>query len=305
MTNILVVGSMNMDIVTRVGRLPVPGETIHGLGTDFHAGGKGSNQAYAAARSGAKVAMAGGVGSDSFGLEICRKLEAQGIDTAAIAAKPETTGIALITTDSSGENSIILSPGANYSYGVEDLEALNLSLYDVILLQNEIPGTVNRRVIAMAEAAGIPVCMNPAPVTGFDRDQLRGIRLLIMNETEAEVLSGIRIADFREAISAGRMLLEEGIPELIITLGSKGSLYMDGDGKIIEVPAYPVEAVDTTAAGDTFIGAFASVYYAGKELADSLHYAAAAAALTVSASGAQSSIPVKEQVYAFLEQAGS
>ncbi|MEK3671306.1 ribokinase [Paenibacillus sp. FSL R10-2771] len=305
MANILVVGSMNMDIVTRVDRLPVPGETLHGLGTGFHAGGKGGNQACAAARSGAKVAMAGGVGTDAFGIEICRKLEDEGIDTTAIARKPETTGIALITTDSSGENNIILSPGANYSYGGDDLEALVLSPYDVILLQNEIPGSVNRRIIDRAVAAGVPVCMNPAPVTGFDRDQLRGIRLLIMNETEAEALSGMRIVSFKEACSAGRLLLEDGIPQLIITLGSQGAVYMDGDGNIIEIPAYPVEAVDTTAAGDTFIGAFASAYYAGKELADSLQYASAAAAITVSAPGAQSSIPVIEQVNAFLEQAGS
>lgn len=305
MANILVVGSLNMDIVTRVEHLPVPGETIQGRDTGFHAGGKGANQACAASRSGAQVAMAGGLGSDAFGLEIRSRLQDEGIDTAGLADRPETTGIALITIDASGENSIILSPGANYSYGGEDLEALDLTRYDVVLLQNEIRGAVNRRVIELAEAAGLPVCMNPAPVAGFDRSLLSRIKLLCMNEIEAEALSGIRIDSFGQARRAGRTLLEEGVPQLIITLGSQGALYMGGDGAVVEIPAYPVEAVDTTAAGDTFIGAFAAAYFAGAELKDSMQYAAAAAALAVSAAGAQSSIPVKEQVMAFLKPSGS
>ncbi|WP_042201549.1 ribokinase [Paenibacillus camerounensis] len=302
MANILVVGSMNMDIVTRVAGLPVPGETIHGLGTGFHAGGKGANQACAASRSGAEVTMAGGLGSDPFGRQLLRQLEEDGINTEAVVNKPETTGIAIITTDSSGENSIILSPGANFSYCTEDLKWLDFSRYDVILLQNEIAGSVNEAVLEKAEAAGVPVCMNPAPVSGFEQALPSRIRLLILNEIEAEACSGVQVADFNEAQTAGRRLLDEGIPQLIITLGNKGSLYMDADGTVIKTPSYPVNAVDTTAAGDTFIGAFAAAYYGGTELVDSLQYASAAAALAVSAAGAQSSIPVKEQVDAFLDQ---
>ncbi|MDF9842594.1 MULTISPECIES: ribokinase [unclassified Paenibacillus] len=305
MANILVVGSMNMDIVTRVRCLPVPGETIQGLGTGFHAGGKGANQACAASRLGATVTMAGGLGSDAFGRQMYSQLEAEGIDTSAIAVKQETSGIALITTDAMGENSIILSPGANFTYSAADLEALDFSRYDVILLQNEIAGSVNEAVLTRAEEAGVPVCMNPAPVNGFEPGRLSRIRLLIVNETEAEALSGLPVESFAGARTAGYQLMEEGITQLIITLGSKGSLYMDADGTVIETPSYPVKAVDTTAAGDTFIGAFAATYYGGMELEDSLHYASAAAALAVSAAGAQSSIPVKEQVDAFLGQAES
>ncbi len=303
MANILVVGSMNMDIVTRVRCLPVPGETIQGLDTGFHAGGKGANQACAASRSGASVTMAGGLGSDAFGRQLYSQLEAEGIDTSAIAIKPETSGIALITTEASGENSIILSPGANFSYSAADLEVLDFSRYDVILLQNEIQGSVNEEVLTRAEEAGVPVCINPAPVHGFYPAQLSRIRLLIVNETEAEALSGLPVESFGEARSAGKQLMKEGIPQLIITLGSKGSLYMDADGTVIETPSYPVNAVDTTAAGDTFIGAFTAAYYGGMDLKASLHYASAAAALAVSAAGAQSSIPVKGQVEAFLGRA--
>ncbi|AIQ46588.1 ribokinase [Paenibacillus sp. FSL R7-0273] len=300
MANILVVGSMNMDIVTRVADLPVPGETIQGLGTGFHAGGKGANQACAASRSGGAVTMAGGLGADAFGRQLYSQLEAEGIDTGAIVYTPETTGIAIITTDSSGENSIILSPGANFSYRAEELKVPDFSCYDVILLQNEIAGTVNEAVLEKAEAAGVPVVMNPAPVKGFDPGQLSRIKLLIVNETEAEALSGLPVEGFGQARTAGYRLLEEGVLQLVITLGSKGSLYMDADGTVIETPSYPVNVVDTTAAGDTFIGAFAAAYYGGMELKDSLQYASAAAALAVSAAGAQSSIPVKEQVDAFL-----
>lgn len=204
-----------------------------------------------------------------------------------------------------GENSIILSPGANYSYSAEDLKTLDFTRFDVILLQNEIAETVNEAVLEKAEAAGVPVVMNPAPVSGFKRAWLSRSKLLILNEIEAEALSGVRITDFSEAQTAGRSLLAVGISQVIITLGSKGSLYMDTDGRLIETPAYPVQAVDTTAAGDTFIGALAASYYGGMGLKDSLHYASAAAALTVSGAGAQSSIPVKEQVNAFLGRMGS
>jgi len=305
MANILVVGSMNVDIVTQVDRHPVPGETIQGLQTGFFIGGKGANQAVAAARSGASVAMAGGIGSDSFGRDIRKNLAEERIDLGFVAKKPATTGIALITIDKAGENNIVLSAGANGMYGEEDVDELNLSGYDAILLQNEISQAANRRVLDRAAEAGIPVFMNPAPIAGFDRTRLSKIRYLILNETEAEELSGVGIDGIGKARQAGKQMLEAGIPHLIITLGSQGSLYMDQAGTEIEMPAFSVHAVDTTAAGDTFIGAFAAKYLAGAGLRESLRYATAASALAVSAAGAQSSIPAEDQVRAFLETAES
>ncbi|MCS7464527.1 ribokinase [Paenibacillus doosanensis] len=300
MANILVVGSMNMDIVTQVERHPVPGETIQGRETGFFIGGKGANQAVAAARSGASVAMAGGLGSDSFGRDIRKKLAEDRIDLGLVAEKPAATGVALIAIDKAGENNIILSAGANGAYGEKDVDGLHLSGYDAILLQNEISPAASRRMLDRAEEASIPVFMNPAPIAGFDRADLSKISFLIVNEIEAEELSGIRIDGIGKARQAGKQLLE-AVPHLVITLGGKGSLYMDRAGTEIETPAFAVHVVDTTAAGDTFIGAFAATYLAGAELAESLRYATAASALAVSAAGAQSSIPPEEQVRAFLE----
>ncbi|WP_139997475.1 ribokinase [Paenibacillus paridis] len=300
MANILVVGSMNMDIVTKVERHPFPGETIQGNATTFYIGGKGANQAVAASRSGAFVTMAGALGTDSFGMDISKRLAEAQIELGCVVRKPVMTGIALITIDQAGENNIILSAGANEAYGEADVDKLELLEYDIILLQNEISSAAITRVLDRAAEANIPVFMNPAPIAGFDADQLRKVSFLILNELEAEELSGIRIQDINGARQAAKQMLEEGIPHLIITLGSKGSLYMDQAGMHVEMPAFTVAVVDTTAAGDTFIGAFAAKYAEGVEIKESLHYATAASALAVSAAGAQSSIPTEEQVSAFL-----
>ncbi|REK75568.1 ribokinase [Paenibacillus paeoniae] len=300
MTRILVVGSMNMDIVTGVERHPIPGETIQGNETRFFIGGKGANQAVAASRSGASVAMAGGLGSDSFGVDIRERLAEDRIDLDYVVEKPCTTGIALITIDGTGENNIILSSGANGRYGAGEADQLDLSDFDVILLQNEISPEANERVLDKAAEKRIPVFMNPAPIDGFDQSQLSKVTFLILNEVEAEALSGIRIEGSSQALEAGKIMLDEGIPQLIITLGSKGSIYMDQTGNQIILPAFSVNAVDTTAAGDTFIGAFAAKYVTGAELQYCLRYATAASALAVSEPGAQSSIPREEQVQSFL-----
>ncbi|MFD7525331.1 ribokinase [Paenibacillus chitinolyticus] len=300
MAKILVVGSMNMDIVTQVERHPIPGETIQGNETRFFIGGKGANQAVAASRSGVSVAMAGGLGVDSFGADIRRGLAEDNIILDYVADQPCMTGLALITVDGAGENNIILSSGANGRYGEEEIDQLDLSGFDVILLQNEISSAANQRVLDKAAEKHIPVFMNPAPIDGFDRSQLRKVAFLILNEVEAEVLSGVRIEGSSQALEAGKKLLNDGIPHLIITLGSKGSIYMDQSGGQITFPAFSVDVVDTTAAGDTFIGAFAAKYVTGAELHDCLRYATAASALAVAQPGAQSSIPTDDQVQSFL-----
>ncbi|MFF2889154.1 ribokinase [Paenibacillus sp. NPDC057967] len=300
MARILVVGSMNMDIVTKVERHPIPGETMQGNETRFFIGGKGANQAVAAARSGASVAMAGGLGADSFGVDIRRGLAEDRIDLDYVAEKACMTGVALITVDEAGENNIILSSGANGRYGADEVDQLDFSGFDLILLQNEISSEANGRVLDKAAEKRIPVFMNPAPIAGFDQSQLSKVTFLILNEVEAEALSGIRIEGSGQALEAGKKMLKDGIPQLIITLGSKGSIYMDQSGSLITFPAFSVDAVDTTAAGDTFIGAFAAKYVTGAELRDCLRYATAASALAVSKPGAQSSIPRDDQVQSFL-----
>jgi len=302
MANILVVGSMNMDIVTQVERHPVPGETVQGHATRFYVGGKGANQAVAASRSGASVTLAGGLGADAFGADIRRRLSEERIDIGHVADKPARTGIALITIDRSGENNIILSAGANEAYGEEDAAKLDLAGYDILLLQNEISRDATRKVLDRAAEANLPVCMNPAPISGFDRSQLRKVAFLILNEVEAEAISGMRIGGVEEARLAGKRLIEAGVLQVIITMGSQGAFYIDHAGTELEMPAHKVDVVDTTAAGDTFIGSFAARYAAGDGIRESLRYATAASALAVTAAGAQSSIPTEAQVRSFLER---
>ncbi|MFF2016903.1 ribokinase [Paenibacillus sp. NPDC058177] len=302
MAKVLVVGSMNMDIVTQVQRHPIPGETIQGQETQFFVGGKGANQAVAASRSGTTVTMAGGLGDDFFGQDIRRKLSADNIGMEGVLRKPLTTGMAIITVDHLGENSIILSAGANAAYSEQDVQGLELSDYDAVVLQNEIPRETNRAVLKLAKVAGITVFANPAPVLGFELADLKFIDFLILNEIEAEALSGVKLDDVAKVDEAGERILKHGVQGVIITLGSKGSFYIDTSGLMISTTAYKVDVVDTTAAGDTFIGAFVSKYLTGEGVEYSLNYATAASALTVSASGALSSIPEEAQVLEFMEK---
>lgn len=305
MTNILIAGSMNMDIVTQVRRHPVPGETMHGQATNFFSGGKGANQAVAAARSGATVHMAGALGDDVFGREILSGLSAEGIGVDYVLMKPVTTGVAIITIDANGENTIVLSPGANGAYTADDAAEIDFSIYDVVLLQNEIPWDTNRIILRKAKEAGARVVFNPAPALQIDSQYLSLFDLLILNEVEAAEICGLPANNPDEACRAGGMLVKMGVGEVIITLGKQGSVYVNGDGETIVTPAYRVTVVDTTAAGDTFIGAFVAQYYSGQPLSVSLRYASAAAALTVSARGAQSSIPSERKVRAFMEASSS
>jgi ribokinase len=302
MSRILVVGSMNMDIVTRVSRHPLPGETIHGKGTVLYSGGKGANQAVAASRSGAAVSIAGGLGDDFYGKEIRRLLSIDGIDQEYIRNKQELTGIAIINIDDQGENNIILSKGANGEYGEADLESLDFSRFDAILLQNEIPWNVNRIVIERAASYNIKVFMNPAPAFQIERRYFPMIGVLILNELEARELTKMEIVNPKDALAAAKWLTAQGVEEVIVTIGERGSLYVHRDGSHVSTPAFQVKTIDTTAAGDTFIGAFAAKYLLKQSIEDCLMFASAAAALAVSREGAQSSIPTAQQVSRFISE---
>nr|WP_218090303.1 ribokinase [Paenibacillus solanacearum] len=299
---IAVVGSINIDIVNRVQEYPVPGQTIKSEGTEYNYGGKGANQAVAAARSGGRTMMAGAVGSDSFGGELLEALRREGIDTKRVDRKSGNSGMAFITVDASGQNQIILSEGANGSVVPEDVKPL-WAMPDVaaVLLQNEIPWETNRSVLRQARAAGIRVTFNPAPALPIPDDVLALIDTLIVNESEAEFISGRTVGSRAEAETAARALLDRGAGEVIVTLGSQGALYMARSGDSFYTPAYPVKAVDTTAAGDTFIGAYTAQVCEGSPIPEALRFASAAAALTVMRSGAQSSIPTREEIASFLQ----
>lgn len=296
---IVVIGSINMDIVNRVERHPLPGETIMALKTEFNSGGKGANQAVAATRAGGYVSMVGAIGDDPFGKELIMSLSKNGINTKKIIKKDCKSGLAFITVNAAGENSIILEAGANGQLSHEDI----ISVLDdfigkdtVILLQNEIPWERTEYIINKAYEQQIPVYLNPAPAKRISDSVLSKLKGLFVNETEAEILTGITIIDEKTVKQAASIMLKTGLSEVVITLGEKGSYYADQTGNIIFTPAYQVPVVDTISAGDTFIGAYVVARLSGEVPRDSLQFATAASALTVTKNGAQKSIPFQEQI---------
>ncbi|MBI4600524.1 MAG: ribokinase [Planctomycetes bacterium] len=302
---ILVIGSANMDLVLRVARFPRPGETVAGSDLVRAPGGKGANQAVAAARSGARVEMVGAVGADAFGLELRRVLEAEGIGTRRLRIEPSVpTGVALITVDGRGENQIVISPGANARVAPrrveEALPALRRSR--LVLLQREVPEETVAAAVRAAARERVPVVLNPAPAGPVPRAVLERVRVLVVNETEAEALLGARVSGAARAREAARALearLSGGIA--IVTLGPRGAWLHEPDSRsAVHVPAHAVEAVDATAAGDTFVGAFAARYAETEDVLEAARYASAAGALAVTRLGAIPSIPRRRDVARFL-----
>jgi ribokinase len=297
MKQIVVVGSINMDLVANVEAFPKPGETIHSLGVAYLPGGKGANQAVAAARSGARVRMVGAVGTDSFGRALVDNLAASGVDTAGVLRKESHSGIAIITVDRTGENCIVLSGGSNKAFGFGEIEdRIPWDDAFAILLQNEIDWQVNEAVMREARRRGVPVWFNPAPAVKPEPEMLGMIDTCVLNETEIEVLTGMNVSGPEEAERAAGLLAESGVSQVVVTLGDKGCVRVGRDGGTVRVPAFRVRAVDTTAAGDTFIGAMAAASSEGKRAPEALRFASAAAALAVTRPGAQASIPARDEV---------
>ena len=297
---ILVIGSLNMDLVARCERLPSAGQTV--FGSDFFTapGGKGANQAVAAARLGARVTMAGCVGDDQFGRDLIAALRRDGVHSDTVRAVPQPTGTALITIDAAGANTIVVISGANAAC---DLTLVDRALADaggpgILLLQHEIPEPTNAHAIHAARAAGWFILLNPAPARRVDPTLLPLIDIIAPNETEAEALSGSS-----DARTAARHLVAQGARAALITLGAKGVLYCDA-GSTLMCPAVAVQAVDTTAAGDAYIGALAAALAEDRSVADSLALAAAAAGLAVTRLGAQPSLGTRQEVTAFIARYG-
>jgi ribokinase len=299
---VVIVGSLNMDLVTRAPRLPRGGETLAGHSFVTVPGGKGANQAVAAARLGTDVAMVGCVGDDAYGGQLRAALLAEGIDcTAVTAIDGESTGVALIVVDDNSQNAIVIVAGGNghvTAQVVDRFDAL-LSQAEVIVCQLEIPVATVGHVLKRGRELGKIVILNPAPASGpLPADWYPLIDYLIPNETEAALLTGLPVDSVATADRAASALLAAGAGKVIVTLGSQGSLFANG-ARSQHFPAPTVQAVDTTAAGDTFVGGFAAALAEGKSESDAIRFGQIAAALSVTRAGAQPSIPTLTDVQGF------
>lgn len=295
---ILVVGSSNTDMVVKAHHLPVPGETILGGTFLMNAGGKGANQAVAAARLGGNVIFIAKTGNDIFGEQAVQLFKDEGIDTGYIMTDPENaSGIALITVDANGENCIVVASGANAALKPADLKKAEQVIRNaaLILMQLEIPIETVAYVISIAAKNNVKVVLNPAPACVLPDELLRRVSIITPNETEAELLAGIKITGKESAEEAARVLAAKGIETVIITMGAEGALLLY-DNNINFFPAPVCNAVDTTAAGDVFNGALAVAIAEGKNMLDAMPFACRAASLSVCKMGAQASAPYRDEI---------
>lgn len=296
---IMVVGSSNTDMVIKTWKLPLPGETI--LGGDFfmNPGGKGANQAVAAKRLGGTVSFIGKIGNDIFGQQAKQLMQDEGIDVRNVFADPEKpSGIALITVNSMGENSIVVAPGSNGTLSIGDFyQAIpELDKSDIVLLQLEIPLSTVSYIAEYASQKGKMVILNPAPADHLPDALLKNIYMITPNESEAELLTGIHITDENSALKSATILKEKGIEIVIITTGATGAFVLSKEFTGM-VGAPKVEVVDTTAAGDTFNGALVVALSEERPLQQAVEFACIAASISVTKMGAQSSIPYRGEIY--------
>ena len=301
MENILIIGSSNTDLITTMKRFPAPGETIEGSGFFTAMGGKGANQAIAALRSGGDVSFITSLGTDVNGQTALEYYKQQGLDVSmSLMTDDVPSGTAVIWVNETGENSIVVTPGANNKLTPEYVQGLEkaVQVAGLLVLQMEIPYETVSVVCKMAQKYGRKVMLNVAPAKKVDDVLLQAVEILVVNETEAETITGRKLEDdnVEEMVD---LLLSMGPKVVLLTLGDKGCFLKTGDEKYI-VPAFKVSPVDTTAAGDTFCGAVAAEYMRGKGWNEILMFATAAAAISVTRMGAQPSIPTQNEVQQFL-----
>ena len=300
MKNICVIGSLNMDLVVNVDKMPKPGQTIIGSNFKEVPGGKGANQAVAMARLNGNVSMIGKVGEDGFGQTLINSLKNDKVDTTYIKTTKGATGVALITVDNNAQNSIVVSPGANFEVKEEDIdnniEAIKNS--DIVVLQLETPLNTIKYALKKSKELNKYTILNPAPALKLDDEIIKNVDLLTPNETELEIISGVSIETEEDIQKAAQIMIEKGVKELIVTLGSKGSLYINKEKSIFK-KAYKVEAVDTTAAGDSYTAALAVALSKDQNIEEAMDFASKVGALSVLKEGAQSSLPTLEDVENF------
>lgn len=303
MPDITVVGSINMDLVVRVAHLPQPGETI--LGREYHAipGGKGANQAVAAARLGAGVRLVGRVGKDAFGELLRSNLQREGVDVAALEMDAATSsGNAMIALDDSGRNTIVVVPGANFSLtpGQVARALAKIPRLDVLVVQLEIPLECALEAARLARERGARVVLNPAPAQPLPAEIYPFLDVLVPNESEAGLLTGLPVDSLEQAEAAARRLLQLGARSVILTLGGRGALLVEAGRAAVHLPPYPVKVVDTTAAGDAFVAGLAVGLAEGASLLDAARLGNAAGAIAVTRLGAQPAMPARDEVNTLL-----
>ncbi|GIV84725.1 MAG: ribokinase [Candidatus Roseilinea sp.] len=305
---ITVVGSLNMDLIVRVPRFPMPGEAIHGDDLQTACGGKGANQAYAVARMGHPACMIGCVGSDTFGEAMLANLRAVGVDTQGVIRRADSaSGTAMILVHNvTGQNEIVVAAGANRTLTSADVHAAadRLVQADAVIAQLETSLAATEAAMAIARRAGRLSILNPAPFAPLDDALLGWCDYLIPNENEASQLAGVEVRGLDGAAAAAQALRLRGARNVLVTLGESG-VWVDAEAWRGHVPAFPVAAVDTVAAGDTFIGAFATRLVEGAPVREAARFGCAAAAIAVTRPGAQPSIPSREEVESFLRAHGA
>lgn len=301
---VVVVGSINIDLVANTARIPKEGETV--LGTDFqiHPGGKGANQAVAVGRLGYPVKMIGRVGDDAFGEQLRQQLQAAGVDVAGVATTPGTSGIAMIVVAETGENCIVITPGANALLTPEDLDH-NIEMLrgaGIVLTQLEIPIPTVQHLAKICAREGVPLILDPAPAKELPDGLFEDVTWFTPNETEAKFFLPDGQGDLQDPAVVAQILLQQGVRGVVLKLGSRGAYLASGavSGELLQ--PFAVRAVDTTAAGDAFNGAFATALLMNRAPRESADFASAAAALSVTRAGAQPSMPLMAEVEELLAQ---
>lgn len=307
MKKICVVGSLSYDLVMRVPRRPQKGETIIGSSFNTFVGGKGNNQALAAARCGADVAMIGKVGKDSFGDQIAAKLMESGVDIKFLFRDTDvSTGIADILIDADGDNSISIAPQANGRLNPHDIDSAKSTIQEChyMLLQLEIPIPTVVHAAKLGKSLGLTVVLNPAPapVDGKLPDELfKHVDIIIPNQTEAELLTGVKVVDITSAVDAAKLLQEKGLKQVIVTMGEMGALLIDERAVPHMCPSFQVDVLDTTAAGDAFCGALLASMAKDANLESAITFACAAGALATTCLGAEPSLPNLTEIVQLVE----
>jgi ribokinase len=297
MSKLLVIGSANMDVIIEVDKVPKAGESTICGNIKTAPGGKGANQAVAAARLGCPTTFVGKIGDDEYGKALLSNLEENKVDITYVTESEAHTGIAYIILESNGQNRILVSAGANLTFNEKDLKLIESIIddYEMILLQLEIPLNTIEAIIHLAKSKNKKIIVDAGPVRKCNIEMFRGIDILSPNETEMEKLTGMEIKNIEDGLKAANLLLKKGIGKIVLKMGEKGALFVDNNGYKL-IPAYKTKVIDTTAAGDAFTAALAVRLLEGSDIIPAIEYANKVGALTVTKMGAQPSLPYRCEV---------